>query len=107
MGNETYRPRIADKLLANKPESMGAVLIEEAKLCGKTTTAEQAGGRHFFADLVESRKATLFCSDFWIRAYFEHYYGETRFSKAFLHIITEIMLFQLDSSRIPYEICSS
>ena len=45
MGNETYRPRIADKLLANKLDAMGAVLIEEAKWCGKTATAEQAGGQ--------------------------------------------------------------
>lgn len=48
MGNETYRPRIADKLLANKPESMGAVLIEEAKWCGKTATAEQDGQASLF-----------------------------------------------------------
>lgn len=42
MGNETYRPRIADKLLSEKLDAMGAVLIEGAKWCGKTTTAEQA-----------------------------------------------------------------
>lgn len=42
MGNETYRPRIADKLLEEKLDAMGAVLIEGAKWCGKTTTAEQA-----------------------------------------------------------------
>lgn len=37
----TYRPRIADKLLARKLAGKGAVLIEGAKWCGKTTTAEQ------------------------------------------------------------------
>lgn len=36
-----YRPRIADKLLSLKLEGKGAVLIEGAKWCGKTTTAEQ------------------------------------------------------------------
>lgn len=36
-----YRPRIADHLLAEKLEGKGAVLIEGAKWCGKTTTAEQ------------------------------------------------------------------
>lgn len=36
-----YRPRIADKLLARKLAGKGAVLIEGAKWCGKTTTAEQ------------------------------------------------------------------
>ncbi|MDE6552351.1 MAG: DUF4143 domain-containing protein [Muribaculaceae bacterium] len=38
---ETYKPRIADKLLTRKLQGKGAVLIEGAKWCGKTTTAEQ------------------------------------------------------------------
>lgn len=38
---DTYRPRIADRLLALRLEGKGAVLIEGAKWCGKTTTAEQ------------------------------------------------------------------
>lgn len=38
---ETYRPRIADSLLARKLKGKGAVLIEGPKQCGKTTTAEQ------------------------------------------------------------------
>lgn len=36
-----YKPRIADRLLARKLEGKGAVLIEGAKWCGKTTTAGQ------------------------------------------------------------------
>lgn len=36
-----YKSRIADALLAKKLEGKGAVLIEGAKWCGKTTTAEQ------------------------------------------------------------------
>ena len=36
-----YRPRVADKLLERKLRGKGAVLIEGAKWCGKTTTAEQ------------------------------------------------------------------
>lgn len=36
-----YRPRIADKILQRKLRGKGAVLIEGAKWCGKTTTAEQ------------------------------------------------------------------
>ena len=67
----------------------------------------QQGRYCSLADLVESRKTTLFCSDFRIRAYFGHYCGENRFSWAFLHNITGIMLFQLDLSRISHEICSS
>lgn len=36
-----YRPRIADILLDRKLRGKGAVLLEGAKWCGKTTTAEQ------------------------------------------------------------------
>ena len=36
-----YRNRIADKLLQDKLEAKGAVLIEGSKWCGKTTTASQ------------------------------------------------------------------
>ena len=36
-----YIHRIADELLRDKLEAMGAVLIEGPKACGKTTTAEQ------------------------------------------------------------------
>ncbi len=36
-----YKPRVADRLLARKLEGKGAVLLEGAKWCGKTTTAEQ------------------------------------------------------------------
>lgn len=36
-----YKPRIADALLERKLKGKGAVLIEGAKWCGKTTTAQQ------------------------------------------------------------------
>lgn len=36
-----YLPRIVDKMLQNKLEYMGAVLIEGCKWCGKSTTAKQ------------------------------------------------------------------
>lgn len=36
-----YRKRIVDEILERKLEGKGAVLIEGAKWCGKTTTAEQ------------------------------------------------------------------
>ena len=37
----SYRKRIADALLTRKLAGMGAVLVEGAKWCGKTTTCEQ------------------------------------------------------------------
>ncbi len=39
-----YRARIADDILKFKLESKGAVLVEGAKWCGKTTTARQLAG---------------------------------------------------------------
>lgn len=39
---EKYNKRIADEMLSRKLAGKGAVLIEGAKWCGKTTTAEQA-----------------------------------------------------------------
>ena len=41
MALNEYRPRIADKLLQMELLSAGAVLVEGAKWCGKTRTAEQ------------------------------------------------------------------
>ncbi len=39
-----YKPRVADRILKEKLEAKGAVLLEGAKWCGKTTTAEQIAG---------------------------------------------------------------
>ena len=41
---EQYKSRIVDGLLQRKLKGKGAVLIEGAKWCGKTSTAEQAAG---------------------------------------------------------------
>ena len=46
-----YKKRIADKILAEKLDAMGAVLIEGPKYCGKTTLAsQQAGSILYMAD---------------------------------------------------------
>ena len=39
---KNYKKRVVDSLLLKKLKGKGAVLIEGAKWCGKTTTAEQA-----------------------------------------------------------------
>lgn len=50
MMNE-YKNRVADQILSDKLEAMGAVLIEGPKYCGKTTLArQQAGSVLFMAD---------------------------------------------------------
>lgn len=48
MSLKKYRSRIADKILLDKLEAKGAVLIEGAKWCGKTTTANQVAKSSIF-----------------------------------------------------------
>ena len=50
-----YRKRIADDLLKDELEAMGAVLIEGPKACGKTTTGEQQAGSVIYIDDPEQR----------------------------------------------------
>ncbi len=45
-----YKGRIADKMLREKLDAMGAVLIEGPKACGKTTTAEQQAKSVIYMD---------------------------------------------------------
>ena len=47
---EEYKHRIADQLLADKLDAMGAILIEGPKGCGKTTTAEQQARSVLYMD---------------------------------------------------------
>lgn len=41
MAKDEYKARVIDQLLTRKLRGKGAVLIEGAKWCGKTSTAEQ------------------------------------------------------------------
>lgn len=54
-----YKHRIADKMLANKLTSKGAVLIEGPKWCGKTTTAEQQTNSILYMDNPASLETNL------------------------------------------------
>ena len=45
-----YRPRIADLLLQNSLEAMGAVLVQGTKWCGKTTTSVHHAGSVLYMD---------------------------------------------------------
>ncbi len=44
MSETNYRPRIADRLLKDRLEEAGAVLVQGPKWCGKTTTAMRVAG---------------------------------------------------------------
>lgn len=54
-----YKFRIADGLLADKLKGVGAVLVEGAKWCGKTTTAEQLAGSIMYMDNPKDRTINL------------------------------------------------
>lgn len=54
-----YKQRIADDLLKKKLRGMGAVLIEGAKWCGKTTTAEQHARSVLYMDNPKDRSHNL------------------------------------------------
>ena len=54
-----YKKRIADALLEEKLDAMGAVLIEGPKACGKTTTAEQQAKSILYMDDPDNIKQNL------------------------------------------------
>lgn len=58
-----YKPRIADKILAQELEGMGAVLIKGPKWCGKTTTAEQQAKSIIYIDDPESVELNIRTSE--------------------------------------------
>ena len=51
-----YKHRVIDNLLKRKLKGIGAVLIEGPKLCGKTTTAEQAAKSVVYMTAPQDRK---------------------------------------------------
>ena len=56
---DKYRKRIADALLAEKLSYMGAVLVQGAKWCGKTTTSEQLAKSVFYMGDLEHHEENL------------------------------------------------
>ena len=59
-----YKTRIADTILNDKLKTHGAVLIEGAKWCGKTTTAEQAAGSCLYMDDPDRSRQYLSMASF-------------------------------------------
>ena len=56
---QTYRRRTADTILQKKLASTGAVLIEGAKWCGKTTTAGQIARSILYMQDPSSKQQNL------------------------------------------------
>ena len=58
-----YLSRIADKLLAERLEASGAVLVEGPKWCGKTRTSMEASKSHLFMQDPDKRDSYLKAAD--------------------------------------------
>jgi len=54
-----YKPRIADKLLTDSLEALGAVLVQGTKWCGKTTTSVHHAGSVLYMDDPVNRAQNL------------------------------------------------
>lgn len=54
-----YKKRVADKMLADHLEAMGAVLIEGPKYCGKTTMASQQAGSILYMSDADTKEQNL------------------------------------------------
>ena len=54
-----YKPRIADKELAAKLGSIGAIVIEGPKACGKTETARQIAGSEVLLDIDDNARQAI------------------------------------------------
>lgn len=59
----SYKPRIADALLARKLKGKGAVIVEGPKWCGKTTTAEQLAKSVLYMSKPEDLKSNPLMAD--------------------------------------------
>lgn len=60
LARPTYLKRITDDLLQERLRSSGAVLIEDAKLCGKTTRASQS---QLFMQYLDKSASHLMAAD--------------------------------------------
>ncbi|MBD5321917.1 MAG: ATP-binding protein [Bacteroides sp.] len=60
---EEYRPRIIDRELARRLRSIGAIVIEGAKWCGKSTTAEHHSSSAIFMDDPRRKSQYLLFSE--------------------------------------------
>lgn len=63
MGDKNYRSRVSDALLAELLESIGAVLIEGAKWCGKTRSAREMAASALFMQAPDQRTNYLHLAD--------------------------------------------
>lgn len=61
---DNYKKRVVDNLLERKLKGKGAVLIQGAKWCGKTTTAEQKAKSILYMDDPQKKAQNLQMAEF-------------------------------------------
>lgn len=65
---ENYKKRVVDDLLARKLRGMGAVLVQGAKWCGKTTTCEEFAKSALYMADPDTKESNLKMADINIKA---------------------------------------
>lgn len=63
MDTANYLPRISDKLLAELLEASGAVLVEGAKWCGKTSSAREQSESCLYMQDTDRRASYMQMAD--------------------------------------------
>ena len=58
-----YKPRVIDEAIANRLRNKGAILVEGAKWCGKTTTCEQHAASILYMSDPDRMKQNLQLAD--------------------------------------------
>ena len=78
----SYKPRVIDLTIANRLRNKGAILVEGAKWCGKTTTCEQHASSILYMSDPDRVKQNLQLADISPRAEMEqvHHTGTGRFA---------------------------
>lgn len=65
---KTYKKRVIDEMLARKLRGMGAVLVQGAKWCGKTTTCEEFAKSALYMANPDTKESNLKMADMNINA---------------------------------------
>ena len=60
---KAYKKRIADEVIKKKLKGKGAVLVEGAKWCGKTTTSEELSGSVLYMSKPDNMKQNLMLAE--------------------------------------------
>ena len=65
---KNYKKRVVDDLLARKLRGMGAVLVQGAKWCGKTTTCEEFAKSALYMADPDTKEANVKMADIDIKS---------------------------------------